>query len=142
MGKTQACEACCKNKFSCSLVPSGVRRQKQKVRDELEEGPQLKRLKAVVEEGPSAQLRPEPTARDIFLEQSEMLGEVQDLLAKHLREAKEIWRGQEDLQRQVVGLGFAIDNIVDLIGGSGAEGKQRSEETERKRKKKHNLYLE
>ena len=68
VGKTQACEACRKNKLSCSPVPSGVRRQKRKVRDELEEGPQLKRLKAVVEEGPSAQLRLEPTARDILLE--------------------------------------------------------------------------
>ena len=78
-------------------MPSGVRRQKWKVGDELEEGPQLKRLKTVVEEGPSAQLRPEPTVRDILVEQSEMLGEVRDLLAKQLKEAKEIWRGQEDL---------------------------------------------
>ena len=50
-----------------------------------------------------------------------MLGEVWDLLAKHLKEAKEIWRGQEDLRRQVAGLGFAIEDIVDLIGGSGEE---------------------
>ena len=93
-------------------------RQKRKVREELEEGPQPKRLKAVLEEGPSAQLRPELTVQHILLEQSEMLGEVCDLLVKHLKEAKEIWRGQEDLQRQVVGLGFVIDDIVDLIGGS------------------------
>ena len=39
---------------------SGVQRQKRKVRDELEEGPQPKRLKMVLE-GPSAQMRPEPT---------------------------------------------------------------------------------
>ena len=50
-----------------------------------------------------------------------MLGEVRDLLAKQLKEAKEIRRGQEDLQRQVAGLGFAIEDIVDLIGGSREE---------------------
>ena len=50
-----------------------------------------------------------------------MLGEVQDLLAKQLKEAKEIRRGQEDLRRQVAGLGFAIEDIMDLIGGSGEE---------------------
>ena len=50
-----------------------------------------------------------------------MLGEVCDLLAKHLKEAKEIRRGQEDLRRQVVGLGFAIEDIGDMIGGSGEE---------------------
>ena len=50
-----------------------------------------------------------------------MLGEVWDLLARHLKEAKEIQRGQEDLRRQVAGLGFAIEDIVDLIGGSGKE---------------------
>ena len=50
-----------------------------------------------------------------------MLGEVRDLLAKHLKEAKEIRRGQEDLRRQVAGLGFAIEDIVDMIGGSGEE---------------------
>ena len=116
----QACDACRKNKLSCSLVPSGVRRQKRKVRDESEEGPQLKRLKTVFE-GPGARMRSEPTTRDILLEQSEMLGEVWDLLAKQLKEAKEIWRGQEDLRRQVAGLGFAIEDIVDMIGGSGEE---------------------
>ena len=97
MGKKQACEACHKNKLLCSLVPSGVWRQKRRVGDDSEEGPQPKWLKAVVEEGPSAQVRLELTARHILLEQSEMLGEVRDLLVKHLREAKEIWRGQEDL---------------------------------------------
>ena len=50
-----------------------------------------------------------------------MLGEVRDLLAKHLKETKEIRRGQEDLQRQVAGLGFAIEDIVDMSGGSGEE---------------------
>ena len=73
-----------------------MRRQKRKVGDELEEGPQPKRLKTVVE-GPGGRMRSELTTRDILLEQSEMLGEVHDLLAKHLKEAKEIWRGQEDL---------------------------------------------
>ena len=102
-------------------MPSGVQRQKRKVGDESEEGPQPKRLKTVVGEGPSAQMRPEPTTWDIFLEQLEMLGEVWDLLVKHLKEAKEIQRGQEDLRRQVAGLGFAMDDIVDLIAGSGAE---------------------
>ena len=120
MGKTQACDACRKNKLSCSLVPSGVWRQKRKVGDESEEGPQPKRLKTVFE-GPGARMRSEPTTRDILLEQSEMLGEVQDLLAKQLKEAKEIQRGQEDLRRQVAGLGFAIKDIVDMIGGSGEE---------------------
>ena len=52
-----------------------------------------------------------------------MLGEVWDLLVRHLKEAKEIRRGQEDLQRQVAGLRFAIEDIMDLIGGSGAEVK-------------------
>ena len=66
-------------------------------------------------------MRSEPTTRDILLEQSEMLGEVRDLLAKHLKEAKEIRREQEDLRRQVAGLGFAIEDIVDMIGGSGEE---------------------
>ena len=122
MGKTQACEACWRNKLSCSLVPSRSRCQKRKARDELEEGPQPKRLKVVVEEGGSSGwMRSETTAHNILLEQSEMLGEVQDLLVKHLKEAKEIWRGQEDLQRQVAGLRFAMDDIVDLIGGSRAE---------------------
>ena len=96
LGKTQACDTCQKNKLSCSLVPSGVRRQKRNVGDELEEGPQPKRLKPVFE-GPSAQMRSELTTRDILLEQLEMLGEVRDLLAKQLKEAKEIRRGQEDL---------------------------------------------
>ena len=50
-----------------------------------------------------------------------MLGEVRDLLVKQLKEAKEIWRGQEDLRRQVAGLGFTIEDIVDMIGGSGEE---------------------
>ena len=50
-----------------------------------------------------------------------MLGEVRDLLAKQLKEAKEIQRGQEDLRRQVAGLEFTIENIMDLIGGSGEE---------------------
>ena len=86
----------------------------------LEEGPQPKRLKTVVE-GPGARMRSEPTTQDILLEQSEMLGEVRDLLAKHLKEAKEIRRGQEDLRRQVAGIGFAIEDIVDMIGGSGEE---------------------
>ena len=63
----------------------------------------------------------EPTAHDILLEQLEMLGEVGDLLVKHLKEAKEIRRGQEDLQRQVAGLRFVMDDIMDLIGGSGVE---------------------
>ena len=40
---------------------------------------------------------------------------------RHLKEAKEIRRGQEDLQRQVAGLGFTIEDIVDLIGGSRKE---------------------
>ena len=84
-----------------------MQRQKRKVRDKSEEGPQPKRLKKVLEEGPSVQLRPELTTRDI--------------LERHLKEAKEIWRGQEDLRRQVAGLGFVIVDIVDLIGGSGAE---------------------
>ena len=91
-------------------------RQKRKVGDESEEGPQPKRLKTVFE-GPGARMRSEPTTRDILLEQSEMLGEVQDLLAKQLKEAKEIQRGQEDLRRQVAGLGFTIKDIVDMIGG-------------------------
>ena len=69
----------------------------------------------VFEEGPSAQMRPELTTWDILLEQLERLREVQDLLAKHLKEAKEIQRGQ------VAGLGFTMDDIVDLIGGSRAE---------------------
>ena len=43
------------------------------------------------------------------------------VLVKHLKEAKKIQRGQEDLRRQAAGLGFAIDDIVDLIGGSRAE---------------------
>ena len=72
-------------------------------------------------EGPSARMRLEPTTWDILLEQLEMLGEAQDLLAKQLKEAKEIWRGQEDLWRQVAGLGFAIEDIMDMIGGSGEE---------------------
>ena len=42
-------------------------------------------------------MRLELTTRDILLEQSEMLGEVWDLLVRHLKEAKEIQRGQEDL---------------------------------------------
>ena len=50
-----------------------------------------------------------------------MLGEVCNLLAKHLKEAKEIQRGQEDLRRQVAGLGFTIEDIVDMIRGSGEE---------------------
>ena len=50
-----------------------------------------------------------------------MLGEVRDLLVRHLKEAKEIWRGQEDLRRQVAGLGFAIEGIMYLIGGSREE---------------------
>ena len=50
-----------------------------------------------------------------------MLREVRDLLEKQLKEAKEIQRGQEDLRRQVAGLEFAIENIMDLIGGSGEE---------------------
>ena len=50
-----------------------------------------------------------------------MLGEVWDLLAKQLKEAKEIRRGQEDVRRQVAGLGFTIEDIVDMIGGSGEE---------------------
>ena len=99
---------------------SGVQRQKRKVKDELEEGPQPKGLKTVVEEGPSVQLRQELTVWDILLEQSEMLGEVRDLLVKQLKEANEIQRGQGDLRRQVVGLRFVMDDIVDLIGGSGA----------------------
>ena len=66
-------------------------------------------------------MRSEPTTRDVLLEQSEMLGEVRDLLAKHLKEAKEIQRGQEDLRRQVAGLGFAIEDIMDMIRGSGEE---------------------
>ena len=61
MGKTQAGDSCRKNKLSCSLVPSGVWRQKRKVGDESEEGPQPKRLKTVLKEGPSAQMRLEPT---------------------------------------------------------------------------------
>ena len=121
MGKMQVCDPCCKNKLSCSLVLSGSRRQKQRARDQSEEGPQLKRPKAVAEEGPSGWMRLEPMAHDILLEQSEMLREVWDLLVKHLKEVKEIWRGQEDLQRQVAGLRFVMDDIVDLIGGSGME---------------------
>ena len=78
-------------------MPSGVQRQKRKVRDKLEEGPQPKRLKTVLEEGPSARMRLELTTQDILLKQSEMLGEVRDLLVRHLKEAKEIRRGQEDL---------------------------------------------
>ena len=101
-------------------MPSGVRRQKRKVGDESEEGPQPKTLKAIVEV-PGARMRSEPTTRDILLEQSEMLGEVRDLLTKQLKEAKEIQRGQEDLQRQVAGLGFVIEDIVDMIGRSGEE---------------------
>ena len=50
-----------------------------------------------------------------------MLREVRDIWAKHLKEAKEIRRGQEDLRRQVAGLGFAIEDIVDMIRGSGEE---------------------
>ena len=42
-------------------MPSGVQRQKRKVEDESEEGPQLKRLKTVLEEGLSVRMRPEPT---------------------------------------------------------------------------------
>ena len=95
-------------------------RRKRKVGDESEEGPQPKRLKTILE-GPGARMRSEPTTQHIPLEQSEMLGEVRDLLAKHLKEAKEIRRGQEDLRRQVAGLGFAIEDIVDMIGGSGEE---------------------
>ena len=98
-----------------------MRRQKRKVGDELEEGPQPKRLKTVVE-GPGGRMRSELTTRDILLEQSEMLGEVHDLLAKHLKEAKEIRRGQEDRRRQVAGLRFAIEDIVDMIGGSQEVG--------------------
>ena len=63
----------------------------------------------------------EPTTHDILLKWSEMLREVWELLVKHLKEAKGIRRGQEDLSRQVVGLGFMMDDIVDLIRGSGAE---------------------
>ena len=66
-------------------------------------------------------MRSEPTTRGILLEQSEMLGEVWDLLAKQLKEVKEIRRGQEDVRRQVAGLGFTIEDIVDMIGGSGEE---------------------
>ena len=40
---------------------------------------------------------------------------------RDLKEAKEIWRGQEDLRRHVAGLGFAIEDIVDLMGGSRKE---------------------
>ena len=108
------CDACRKNRLSYSLVPSGVRRQKQKVGDESEEGPQPKRLKTVFE-GPGARMRSEPTTRDILLEQSEMLRKVQDLLAKQLKEAKEIRRGQ------VTGLRFVIEDIVDIIEGSREE---------------------
>ena len=66
---------------------------KRKVGDESEEGPQPKRLKAVVEGGPSTQLRLEPTAWEILLEQLEMLGEVWDL-AKRLKKAKEEREGK------------------------------------------------
>ena len=52
---------------------------------------------------------------------SRAVGDARDLLLKQLKEAKEIWRGQEDLRRQVAGLGFAIEDIVDMIGGSGEE---------------------
>ena len=63
-------------------------------------------------------MRPALTLHDIFIEQLEMLGEVWDLLTKHLKEAKEIRRGQEDLQRQVAGLGVVLDDIVEMIGGN------------------------
>ena len=113
-GKFQACNACQHIKLQCSLVPSGVRQQKRKAGDDSDNGVQLKRLKVVIEvPGPSQGMRLALTSWGILLEQLEMLGEVQDLLVKHLKEVKEIRRGQEDLRRQVAGLKAALDDIME-----------------------------
>ena len=84
VGKSQACDECRGLKIQCSLVPAGGwRGPKQKAELDMEEMAQLKWLKLIIE---VLGMRPEPTTREVLLEHSELLGDVQGLLKSQLEE--------------------------------------------------------
>ena len=70
-----------------------------------EETAQLKWLKTVVE---VVKMRLELMTREILLEQTELLGDLQGLMKSQLKELKE-------LRRAARGMGSAMDDIVDQM---------------------------
>ena len=86
VGKSQACDECCRLKIQCSLVPAGGRQgPKRKVELDAEELVQPKWLKPVIE---VSGMRLELTTREVLLEHSELLRGVWGLLKSQLEELK------------------------------------------------------
>ena len=107
------CDECHCLKIQCLLVPAGGRRgPKWKAELDVEETAQPKQLKPVVE---VLGMRGEPMTREVLLEQSELLRELQDLqaqqlevLEKHLEEVKGAWQ-------LISAIGYTLEALVEYV---------------------------
>ena len=129
VGKSQACDECCRLKIQCSLVPAGGRQGlKQKVESDSEETVQPKWLKLFVE---VLRMRGELTMWDVLLEQSELLRELHDLQVKQLEVAEKHLEEAKGARWLISAILFAMEELVEQVawleGGSGSgNGEARS----------------
>ena len=111
MGKSQACDKCCRLKIQCSLVPAGGRRgPKRKAESDAEETAQPKRLKPFVEV-----MRGEPTTREVLMEQSELLGELQDLQVRQLVVLEQHLEELTGARRSFSVIGYNLEELVERV---------------------------
>ena len=120
MGKSQACDKCCRLKIQCSLVPArGQQGPKRKAESDVEEMAQPKRLKPVVEV-----MRGESTTREVLMEQSELLGELWDLQVRQLAVLEQHLEELKGAQRLISAIGYTLEELVERV--SQLEEKSRS----------------
>ena len=117
--KSQVCDKCHHLNIQCSLVLGGARQgPKWKAESDMEEAAQPKQLMPIVEaSGERTEMRGEPSTREILMEQSELLMDLQALFTQQLEEVRRT-------SHAVMVVGFAVNLLMERM--SQMEEKNRS----------------